>query len=259
MTKKKKPARVPPARAGERTPPAERGDLLGAATTAAPSAGGGGGGTTSLGPWWDEDPNREQALELVYGGSSKKAIAKALGVHRNTVSNWCDAPPFQQALASLHGDRLGAMRARRAVHTNQLTDRVTALADSALKLAEKHAHDGEAVPVHLQLQARGWLAEFRALRAEERIDSGDNIQKHQHGHVVAGQIGVTATVSIKERSFKEFVHEHMNAIDVDAIDVTGEELIVGLVERVLSDTDVLDTIHEENREAQKLLAAGADR
>lgn len=210
--------------------------------------------------WFEGDPKREKALELAFGGASNKLIATQLDVHRNTVSNWRDNPYFMEALAKLHGDRLGAMRARRAQQTSNFADRLAALADNALTTIEQKVKTGNPVALSDRQTLRDWMQEYRATRQEERIDSGDNGVRVQHSGVVGvGVFGeVNHTHSIKGSSFKEFTSKALRSkvIDIKAIEESKEEPLVALVEAVLGDTDLLDIIQEEDR---ALLLSGGDQ
>ena len=212
----------------------------------------------TLGAWWDADPKREKALELIFEGASKKHAATVLDVHRNTISNWCEAAEFREALAQLNGDRLGALRARRANQTISLADRVAKLADLAVTRAERSATLEGSVPLVQRQEVRDWLGEFRSLRAEERIDSGDNVQRHDHQ--VSGQV-LHAHGSVRNVSFKDYVTKAINTkiIDVKALEESTEEPVVALIERLLVDTDVLDTINEEDLAAMKLANEGGGK
>ena len=62
-------------------------------------------------------PKQQQAALMLAGGTSKKAIAKWLGVAAHTVSAWCKLPSFNetvnQHLASVEGEALQTLKAQR--------------------------------------------------------------------------------------------------------------------------------------------------
>ena len=187
---------------------------------------------------------------MVYAGASKAQIAKALDVHRNTVTNWTNAPEFADALAALQTDRVGAVRVRRAQQTNSFTDRIAKLADRSLASIEKAVDRNEPISVIQRTELREYLGEFRAMRNEERIDNGDNMQKHQHQ--VSGAVQHHHVHSVRNKAFKDYLQEQINGnvIDLGALEESQEQPVVALVERLLTDSNVLDTFAEEDRAQQ---------
>lgn len=62
-------------------------------------------------------PKQKQAALMLAGGTSKKVIAKGLGVAAHTVSAWVKLPAFNQAvnqhLSSVEGEALQVLKAQR--------------------------------------------------------------------------------------------------------------------------------------------------
>jgi hypothetical protein len=55
-------------------------------------------------------PAQQKVLALIATGSSTGAAAAAVGVHRNTVSNWLSIPAFRQAFEQAEADRADYFR-----------------------------------------------------------------------------------------------------------------------------------------------------
>ncbi len=198
---------------------------------------------------WEWTVQREKALDMVFKGASQRAIAQELHVHYNTIGNWLKRPEFMQRLTELSGAQHAQVRLMRIQQTNTFTSRIAKLADTTLKNAEEHPNSAVAAE-----KAITWLEQFRGFREEERINSGENIQRHQItgmvGHVVAGA---------RQASFKTFLQESIKsgAIDTDAIEATGDsagDVITALVQAALRSGDLLDVITEEDR--QQAIAEG---
>lgn len=50
-------------------------------------------------------PAQQRALILLSAGSNATAIARSVGVHRNTIGNWLRSPGFRDALVEIRRDR----------------------------------------------------------------------------------------------------------------------------------------------------------
>lgn len=190
---------------------------------------------------WTWTPDREKACQQVVAGIPKTQIADQLKVHRNTVSNWCKHPEFVARVRELTDDRVNTTRQRRHVETQIFTDKVSKLAHSQLDAALKNPKDGTAVRA-----ARDWLAEYRAFRAEERQDTGDNVAHVKHEH--EGAINHSHTLTAK--SFKGFMQDALgsNIIDAECIEATDVHgIILQATQQALIDGSLLDDLAEEER------------
>lgn len=215
--------------------------------------------------WWDEDPRREQLLEMILDGMSKSSAAKQLTpkVHRNTVNNWCaDARFVAEANARMNEHKAGK-RIRRLRVTNLINDKIEkvtlALAtqieegiiDKATGKAKKVMDDNvkPALSVFRQM-----AYEFRETRGQERIDYGDDIKKVavSSQHTITGDLHVQHT-GINDTPFVDYVRKSLNnrMIDVDAIEISEGEsegnLLLKAAEHLLVDTDLLDEINDEDK------------
>lgn len=193
---------------------------------------------------WTWTPEREKCLDRVLAGWPKKQIAEDLGVHRNTISNWCAHPEFQARVREQQGEHQLATRQRRLRETNMFTDRLARLASKQLDAVEKFPMDDRAIR-----RARDFLTEYREFREQERIDSGENIQRHQHA--VIGE--VNHNVQVTSQSFKSFLEDAITSgvIDVEAIDTSdAHALMTSLTQQALLETDLLDRLTEEEARAK---------
>lgn len=192
---------------------------------------------------WEWTPEREQALDGIFEGKSQSRIAEELGVHRNTIGNWMKHPEFLKKLEELSTAQRQTVRMRRIQQTNTFTERVARQADIAMKDVESHPQS-----VVAQERARGWFEEFREFREQERIDAGENVQKHE----ISGMVGHVHG-SVRNGSFKDFLKNAIekNVIDVEAIEADGEDagdVVKALVQSALREGDILDVITEEDRQ-----------
>ena len=111
------------------------------------------------------DPRWDEAIEMLIDGRSHKAVAAAVGCHRNTITNWWKDPAFRVELARRSDERLAAAKQRLAIVTTKLVDRPGRLAHTAMDAAERDPKDRQA-----QRAARDWLSNYRDLcRVEAQI------------------------------------------------------------------------------------------
>lgn len=198
---------------------------------------------------WEWTQPREECLDMLFKGVSQRGIATQLGVHYNTIGNWIKHPSFQQRLSEISAAHHAQVRMQRIQQTNMFTSRVAKLADTTLKEAEAHPNSAVAAE-----KARSWLDEFRSFREEERVNSGENIQRHQ----ITGMVGHVHS-GVRQASFKNFLENAIDKgiIDVESIETTGDnagDIVAALVQHALRAGDMLDVITEEDR--QQALADG---
>jgi hypothetical protein len=184
---------------------------------------------------WAWTAEKEQCLTLALAGWPKLRIAAHIGVNRNTVTSWCQAPEFVDRFHSEQEEHQLVTRQRRLREANRFADRLAAVAAKALDVAEKN-------PQHTasRFAARDWLSEFRAFRNEERTDSGENVQRHEVIGAVQHQHQLT------NQSFKGFLTKAIDAGVVDAEIIEGDnvqEVLVTAVRDALVDSDALDELN----------------
>lgn len=190
---------------------------------------------------WSWTPEREKAAKHVVAGIPKIQIAEELKVHRNTIANWSKHPEFLARVRELTDDRIDTTRQRRHLETQIFTDKVAKLATKQLDAAIANPMNPVAVR-----SARDWLSEYRMFRAEERIDTGDNIAHVKHE--VNGAVNHSHTLSAK--SFKGFMQDALNSnvIDAECIEATDvHEVILQATQQALLEGSLLDDLAEEER------------
>lgn len=193
---------------------------------------------------WTQE--RERCLDLILRGFSKLKIAEELGVHRNTINNWCKHPTFVRRMSDELNEFTTTTRLRRVRTTSIVTDTVSNMTVKALKNAEKK-------PLSLKAQhlAKGWLGEFRSMRNEERLNFGEstdnrnvNTQMHHSGQIATGS-----------RSFKEYLQEQVDrgVVDAQIVSEAGnpQEALVKAVEHVLVEGDYLEEVDKAGREKEE--------
>jgi hypothetical protein len=204
-------------------------------------------------PWWT--PEREACFERVVAGWPKTQIADHLKRTRQTIINWCQHEKFVARIQEHNDDRLGTTKQRRVVETTLATDRVMRIGTKLLEKAEKQLLDeekgiGKGMDGMTFDRALRALGSYQQLRNEERINSGENVQKFQHN--VQGVVGHLHQHSVTQSSFKGFLTEAMKkkAIDVNTeIDgETGQDALLQLSEMAFGDSDVLDEIAKAEKE-----------
>lgn len=192
------------------------------------------------GTWWT--PDKEKCFDFFMAGWPKTQIAAKIERHRNVITRWCSAKPFQERVAERRQDNEATVRQRRVHETNLFADRIARLASKALDKAETKPDDAFA-----RNTAREWLSEYKSFRDQERVDLGDNIQKHEHA--IAGQVSHTHAIS--QSSFKGFLEGAIasGAIDAECVEGDAHSMITALTQQALLETDLLDQLAEADREA----------
>ncbi len=201
-------------------------------------------------------PERERCLDMRLAGLPKAAIARELKVHRNTINTWTANPEFITKLRAEFGEHTGITRQRRLMETNNLNNKISSLASSAVDRVielEKKVKAGETVaPVKLINAIRNmreFTHEYRAFREEERKDIGDDVKRIETRGTMhfSGEVGVSHTTN--DTAFSDFIADSLEsgAIDVDILeDVDPQAVLSKIVEQVLIGTDILDVIDEED-------------
>lgn len=191
---------------------------------------------------WEWTPEKEQCLELFLKGVSKLQIAKTLGVHRNTVNNWCSNPAFV-AEAS---DRVAEHKLNSDLKHTRVADVLT---DTAAKNAIRSAAalDKDPDSEVARRRFREFSQEWRDLVRAEREVLGLNVQRIEQRTV--GVVRVEKSVSFKG-ALTEAVKK--GVIDAEAISKgTTLDAVRAGVHALLSEGDgaLLTEIHEADEKA----------
>lgn len=198
---------------------------------------------TKINEKWVWTKTKRECLERALSGWPKTTIAKELKRHRNTISQWMAHPDFKAEFNKRMGEHVASKRQQRIRETNLMADKVAKLTAQALDKALK-----EPTSVVTRQTAQAWASEFRAFRAEERVDFGDNITRHDHRMAVAGE--VTHNHRTDQMSFRSFVEAKITKGDIDvagidATDVGG--MISAIAQEMLVEGEALDMINEEDK------------
>ncbi len=100
---------------------------------------------------------------MLVAGVNKRRIAATLGVHRNTIANWCRNPAFLKELGRRLDERNVEMRLRRAQQVTRYADRLQSLADKALDAAMQGPVDAAT-----RRAIRLWIDLYRKMVVTER-------------------------------------------------------------------------------------------
>jgi len=216
--------------------------------------------------FWAEDPKRAQAVTLLLQGNNKSPVARQLGVHRNTIDNWCKNVYFATEMAKLHREHVSSKRQQRLKSTNlvnDLNERVTIALGRRIEKALAIKEDGLPTAMFDDKDLRRYremASEFRETREHERIDIGDDVKNininSQTRHTITGDVHVTQH-GVNETAFTDYVRKALDTkvIDVKSIDVSASEgegqLLLKAAEHLLVDTDLLDQINAEDMAAEE--------
>lgn len=193
--------------------------------------------------WWDKDPDREKALNLLFTGMSKRRVAQTLSRHMETVVAWSRHDEFRQRLSELLGNHVEETRIRRLKQTTHFADAAAAQLERAHRKLVQDPEDRGA-----SARAAAWADQFRKWRAEERVDFGDDVKRSEVS--VVGNLGVNHKTS-HEISVKAFL---MTRLEQGVIDVTGVEgtdvgtVFSSVLQQALLDApEAMDVMDEEDR------------
>jgi len=98
---------------------------------------------------------KRQAVDLVAIGMPKAQIARALGVHRNTVNGWCATPAFVAAVQERLAERISTTRLRRMAETSAHGDHLHRIALDLLEAARAAPADPAVLAA-----AKIWVAAY---------------------------------------------------------------------------------------------------
>ena len=208
------------------------------------------------------DPRREQALKLLLGGMPKTGVANKIGVHRNTINNWCADERFVSELNQRMREHVSAKRVRRQMVTNLINDaneRMVVALGKQLEDSLAINDDGVATKTIDDKNLRRYRElsyEFRETREQERHDIGDDIKRVSVNsqHTITGDVQVTHH-GVNETPFADYVKKAIDddVIDVEELDNTNSngQLLLKAAEHLLVDSDVLERINEEDKAAEE--------
>lgn len=183
--------------------------------------------------WWTQE--REDVFKYHVAGWPKTAIAEAVSVNRNTVARWIEHDTFQDRLHDTRSDTVQANRTRRQLETVRMTDKLATMASKNLELLATKPGDFALINA-----TRAMLQEYRAMRGEERADTGDNVQKHavigMHQHNVQGQF---ASKQASQTTLKDFLAQAERDGHIDSTNATD---LVQLTADALLKSDLLQEI-----------------
>lgn len=196
-------------------------------------------------PWkWTE--KKRAALKHVLDGKGVVEIGKLLDVHRNTVRNWLSDSTFQDAIRRRVSERQTNTKLKRLRATEILTDTLATRAAESIR-------DPQAIDPN---KARLFLQEHRAYVREERDLYGEGQSGGAQGgpgtmvNIVMGGQNGPSPVDGERRStamlaFSDFMAAYDPAMTVIA--ATPQEAAARIAEKVLQESNLIDTIREEDR------------
>jgi len=191
-------------------------------------------------------PQKLALLGLVVSAESSDLnfshLAESVGVHRHTIKSWMDDPEFHDRYLTERNRRLRLLRLRREKQTEAFTDAVAGLAAKAM-VGNDH------------MTALGYMREFRAFRAEERLDAGEATERVEHQHHVDGEIRTPTS----EASFLQYVQNNLILKPDQLRGKTIPEALAELAERAIVETDILQSVEAEDIEATALEVARRPR
>ena len=207
----------------------------------------GGESVLSSGTLWKWTRVKRKAIKLILQGRSNVQIAKELGKHRHTIRRWKETDEFRAETLRQAHEYANQKRFKRVYETGAMTDSVARHAVKTLTKLEKNRKVSGAE----FSRALSFLREYRAFRAEERQDFGDNVQRMEVGGGftvgITGESGAPKTVT-GEQSFKDFLQKSAASMPKRVIQgvTTPAEALVAVTREALKNTDVLDKLHEED-------------
>lgn len=197
-------------------------------------------------PKWKWTPKKREALNLMLSGGTVTQVAERVGVHRNTLTNWTKTPAWLAEQKRYIEEEQISSRLRRVKTTAIIADKLGAKALSELSKDLK-----EIDPTRAGLMLREHLNYTKS----ERDLYGENGQP-QGGPGTAININVggpngTPLPSTEHQataltSFTQFLEAYDPALAVVAH--SPQEAAALMAEKVLQESNLLDTIREEDRE-----------
>lgn len=191
---------------------------------------------------WEWTEERERCFQMKLRGFPNLQIAEELEVHRNTISAWTKHPTFARRMQEELEEFAASSRLRRVRTTTVFTDRVSRLAEKALKTVEKNPKSGRGLS-----RLRALLGEFRAMRNEERLNYGDSTENHTFNGSLhhSGQVQ-----TLSSTAFKQYLRQGIENGEINAqlIAQAGgkKAAIVEAVQQMLVNGDVIRQLDKES-------------
>lgn len=197
---------------------------------------------------WKWTKKKKEALNYLMKGHSVTDVASKVGAHRNTIMLWMKAPEWSAEAQRWVGEKQVSTKLRRLTMTTAIADQLAAKSVKALE-------DDEIDPSQAGLVLREHLNYVKA----ERDLFGENDQQAPHGpgtalHIHLGAPGQPAPVNSEVQAtavmaFRDFMSKYDPALAVVAR--SPQEAAALLAEKVLQESNLLDTIREEDRETMR--------
>lgn len=211
--------------------------------------------------WWDKDERRQKALEMVFKGRmTYQEIAKALDISRMTLYRWMHNIEFMLRLETMIREATLQRKLRRyhtsTAFTEYLSKKIEGLIQEEIKSLIASKSSGSK-PIDNFDRISKILKDYRAMRGEERADTGEaEVRVKHHVHTQ------TSTSGVLESSIQDVIR---NLIDdgrlkdssvpfgdkVEVVDAEFSEVeksqegnkLLSLVEDIVSDPEILASIH----------------
>ena len=206
---------------------------------------------TGKGSRWKWSEKKRKALKQLLAGSPSTEVAERLDVSRNTLLNWSKHPEWIARVQQILHETQTASKLRRISMTGAIADKLGAQAYKALDTKDEEGNPKELDP-NAGLFLRSHLEYAKAERqffGEEGGASG-NIGPIVNITVGGNGPNSVAPVNLAQEStslvaFRDFVKRYDPKLAVVAHN--PEEAAALLVEKVMQESNLLDTVREENR------------
>lgn len=204
---------------------------------------------------WKWSKKKKEAFSLLMKGLAITDVASKIGAHRNTLSLWMKAPEWVAEAQKYVGEKQLSTKLRRLTMTTAIADQ---LAAKSVKALEEEDID----PSTAGLMLRSHLEYVRAERdlfgdGEGQAQGGTGPALHIHvgapgqPQPVGGPVQATAVLA-----FRDFMAKYDPNLAVVAR--SPQEAAALLAEKVLQESNLLDTIREEDRETTRLEQEAAE-
>lgn len=204
---------------------------------------------------WTWDKKKRLAFRMSLEGTPQVDIAKKLGVHRNTIRNWTRTREWLTELKNRIQEKQMSTKLRRL---NMVDDLVDDLHDKAKEIinTDKPVHPGT---------AGVFIKEFREYVRTERELYGENmkgqasLQAPQQGALVNINVSDQGPVIVEASgmAFKDFVKQNTAAGETIEAE-SSQEAMIAKTRSLLTNTDLIDSLNEEDKAAEKVEAQRVD-
>ena len=204
---------------------------------------------------WTWDKKKRIAFRMALEGVGPSEIAKKVGVHRNTIRNWSRTRQWGEELRT----RLQEQQLSTKIKRLNTLDKVgNALTEKALDVIENPAGAGPALTAIFLKETREYAKLERELYGENGSpSSGGSSPNLININVGGGSAAPAATDQARELealSFRDYLKAH--TAESDTIEATDEQTaLVTKTRELLQQTDLLDQVHEVDKQASREEAA----